>query len=111
MLVHFFFLVLFFRWSAGDGGKKKERGSFRLPCLRHRLCVRSNTWPEIGAFLCHGTGDGRTFQFALVVHDHTGVIFEVDEGTILSAEWFSLSDNHGGHDLLTQIGFALFNRG
>ena len=110
MLLHFvFFLVLFFRRSADDG-KEKELGSFRQRALRHGLCIRSNTWPEIGAFLGDGTSDGRTFQFALVVHDHAGVVFEVDEGTILSAEWLALPDDHGGQDFLAQIWFALLDR-
>ena len=65
--------------------------------------VGGNTGPEVGAFLRDGAGDGRALHFSLVVDDDTGVVLEVEEGTVSSSERLRLSDNNGGVHLKTYV--------
>jgi len=74
-------------------------------------CVRRNTGPEISAFLRDGSSDGRALHFSLVVDNNTGVIFEVQEGTVSSSESLGLSDNDGGVDLLSEFWLSFLHGG
>ena len=57
--------------------------------------VRRDSRPKIGAFFRDGTGNGRPLHLALIVHNHARVVFEVEEGTVLSAEGLRLAHDHG----------------
>jgi len=68
--------------------------------------IGGNSRPQLSALLGDGASDGGSFHFTLGVHDHTSVVFEVEVMSLASAECFSLSDEDGGHDLLTEIGLT-----
>lgn len=78
--------------------------------LLDAACVRGNLGPNVSALLGDGSGDGRALHFALVVDDDAGVVLEVDEDTVLPAEWLALSDDDCGHYLLSQLRLALLHR-
>lgn len=79
--------------------------------LLDAACVRGNLGPDVSALLGDGSGDGRALHFALVVDDDAGVVLEVDENTVLPAEWLALSDDDRRHHLLAQLGLALLHGG
>ena len=47
-------------------------------CSRRCLCDRwrcaGDTWPQLGALLAHGAGDGGTLHFTLGVDNHAGIV-------------------------------------
>ena len=73
--------------------------------------MRRDSGPKIGAFLGDGSGDGGSLHLALVVDDDSGVVLEVEEGSVFPPEGLPLSDDHGRHHLLPQLGFALLDGG
>ena len=68
--------------------------------------VGGNSGPEFSALLGDWAGDSGSLHFTLGVDDDSCVIFEVQEVALTSAESLSLSDEHCGHDLLTEIGLT-----
>lgn len=78
--------------------------------LHNRTGVRSNTRPQISAFLGNRSRDSGTLHFTLVVNDDASVIFEVDEKTFLSSPSFSLANNDGRVHLLSQFRLSLLAR-
>ena len=71
-----------------DGGDDLPDGAGR----------RSNLRPQISSFLGDGAGNTRSLHFTLRIDNHTSVIFEVKEHTVLSSPGLALSDNDGGGD-------------
>ena len=53
--------------------------------------------------------DGGTLHLTLRVDDDTGIVLEVEEDTVPSSPWLSLSADDGGHDLLSQLGLSLLD--
>lgn len=71
--------------------------------------IRSNSGPQVGTFLSNWASNSRALHFALVVDDNACIVFKVDEGTILPAEWLALSDDNCRHDLLTELRLTLLD--
>merc|ERR1712226_1627101 len=71
--------------------------------------IGSNPWPKVCALLRHRACDGRPLHLALVVDDHSSIVFEVDELAILPSEGLPLSDDDGGHHLLPELGLSLLH--
>lgn len=94
-----------------DGGVRAgdHSESVRTGALLDRRCVRGYSRPQIGALLRHRSGDGGALHFTLVVHDHAGVVFEVDERAVLPSERLALPDHDRRHHLLSQLRFTLFD--
>ena len=81
-----------------------------------------NSWPKLGALLGNWAGDGGSLHFTLWVDDDSGIIykrlltkfeltFEVKEISLSSSVCFSLSDDDGGQNLLSQLWLTLLDRG
>ena len=90
----------------------------RIGLLSSALCrsddgasVGGDSRPELGALLGNGASDGGSLHLALGVDDHASVVFEVEVMTFASAESLALSDEDGGHDLLTEVGLTLSDGG
>lgn len=79
--------------------------------LNHHTRVGGNSWPQVSTLLGDWTSDGRTLHLTLGVDNDTGVVLEVQVGTILSSPWSSLSDNDGWHNLLSQFRLTLLDGG
>ena len=73
--------------------------------------VGGDSGPQLSALLGNGTGHGGALHLALGVHDHTRVVFEVEVVTLASAESLALSDEHGWHHLLAEVGLTLSHGG
>ena len=86
-----------------------HRRSVRAHALLDRRRVRGYSRPQVGALLRHWTGDGGALHLALVVHDHAGVVLEVDERAVLPSERLALPDHDGRHHLLSQLRFTLLD--
>merc|ERR1719219_3047055 len=71
--------------------------------------VGRNSRPHVGALLRHGSRDGGSLHFAFIVHDHSGVVFEVDGRTIFAVERLRLTNNDAWHDLLTEFRLTLLH--
>ena len=69
--------------------------------------VAGNSGPEIGTLLGNGTSDGGTFHLALIIHNDSSVILEVDELPIFSSKCLPLTDDDCGHDFFPQLGLSL----
>merc|ERR1719217_1386612 len=69
----------------------------------------SHTGPQVGALLGNGAGDGTALELALGVHNHAGVIFELDEDAVLAAPGLALANHHSGGHLLAELGLALLH--
>lgn len=82
-----------------------------LNILDDHTGVRSNSWPQISAFLSDRTGNSGTLHLTLWINNDTSVVFEVEEKTVLSSPWSSLTNDNGWHDLLTEFWLTLSNRG
>jgi len=92
----------------------KARSFFTLAALSRSddgAGIGSDSRPELSALLGDGASHGGSLHFTLGVHDHTSVVFEVEVMSFASAECLSLSDEDGGHDLLTEIGLTLSHGG
>lgn len=50
-------------------------------------------------------------QTGKICTHHTSVVLEVQEDTIGSLPWLALSDDNGGHDLLSELGLSLLHCG
>ena len=72
--------------------------------------IRGNSGPHISTLLRTGSSDGGTLHFSFIVDNYTSVIFEIDEGTLLTPPSLSLSDNDGGMHLFPKFRFALITR-
>merc|ERR1711872_659342 len=72
--------------------------------------IGCNPRPEFSTFLRYRSGDGRTFHFTFVVDNNSCVIFEVQEHSILPAEWLPLSDHYCWHYLLSEFWFSFLHR-
>merc|ERR1711934_15063 len=68
-----------------------------------------NTRPHVSALLCDWTSDSGSLHLTLGVHNHTSVVFEVDDLPILPAESFPLADDYSRHHLLTKAGGSLLH--
>ena len=77
--------------------------------LLDRRRVRCYSRPQICALFRHRSGYGGALHLALVVHDHTGVILELDERAVLPSERLALPDYNRWHHLLSQLWFALLD--
>merc|ERR1719192_2730277 len=73
--------------------------------------VRRDPGPQIGAFFCYGTGDGRSLHFALVVDDDSSVILEVDKLSVFSSERLTLADDDCRHNFFAELRLALLDGG
>jgi hypothetical protein len=71
--------------------------------------VRCNLGPEIGAFFGDGAGDTGSLHLSLNVDDDTGVVFEVEEVALASADGLLLSDDDGGDNLLSELWLTLLD--
>ena len=69
-----------------------------------------NTGPKLSALLSDGASDTGTLHLALGVDDDAGVVLEVEEVTLTSADGLALSDDDGGHDLLSEFWLTLLDR-
>ena len=78
-------------------------------CSADGACVCGDTWPQLGALLGNWAGDTGSLHFTLGVDDYTCVILEVEEVTLSSADRLALADDDRGHDLLSKLGFTLFD--
>merc|ERR1712136_153602 len=72
--------------------------------------VRGNSGPQFSTLLSNGTSDGGTLHLALIVHDNTRIVLEVQEHTILSAKRLPLSDHNRWHNLFTEFWLTLLYR-
>lgn len=79
--------------------------------LDNNTGTRSNSWPQVSTLLGNWTSDGRTLHLTLRVDNDTGVVLEVQVGTILSSPWSRLSDHDGWHNLLSQFWLTLLDGG
>ena len=68
-----------------------------------------NSWPELGALLGDWAGNGGSLHLTLWVNDDSGVIFEVQEIALSSSVGFSLSDDDGGQNLLSEFWLTLLD--
>lgn len=84
----FFWSFWLFSWMAGTGHG-----------LGNRTGVWSNTWPQVGAFLCHWAGDGGALHFTLVIDNYTRIVLKIDEHPVSPSERFSLPNHNSGHNL------------
>ncbi len=80
-----------------------------FPALDDSGGSAGNLGPEIGGFLSDGASDGGALHFALGVDDDAGVVFEVEDDAVLSAEGLALADDDAGHDLLAESGVTLLD--
>lgn len=78
-----------------------------IVCSDDGASVGGDSGPELSALLGDGAGDGGSLHFALGVHDDACVVFEVQVVALPAAEGLSLADEHGGQDLLAEVGLAL----
>ena len=62
--------------------------------LNNARRVGGDTGPQVGALLRHRAGDTGSLHLSLDVHNHSGVVLEVDEVTILPAVVLALADHH-----------------
>ena len=74
--------------------------------LQDGVRVTGNSGPKIGGLLGGGASHGRALHFTLVVDNHTSVILEIDESTLLASPSLSLANNNSGVDLLSQLGLS-----
>ena len=81
--------------------------SFPLTIIHHGHVHLSADFPE--TLLTHGSRDRRTLHLSLHVHDHSGVVLEVDEDAFLPVPGLSLTDHHHGHHLLPEHRLALLH--
>lgn len=79
--------------------------------LHNNTRVGSNSWPQVSTLLGNRSSDGRTLHLTLRVDDDTGIVLEVQVGTILPSPWLGLSDNDGWHDFLSQLRLSLLDGG
>lgn len=79
--------------------------------LDNNTRVGSNSWPQVSTLLGDWTSDGGTLHLTLRVDNDTGVVLEVQEGTVLSSPRLRLSDNNCWHDLLSQFRLTLLDGG
>ena len=82
-----------------------------------------NSWPELGALLGDWAGNGGSLHLTLWVNDDSGVIYtndclvtkcalltlEVQEIALSSSVGFSLSDDDGGQNLLSEFWLTLLD--
>merc|ERR1712145_4266 len=71
--------------------------------------VRCNSWPQIGAFLGHGSSDGAALHFSFVVNDHARVVLEVQRNAILSVIRLPLSNHHRWDNLFPELRLSLLH--
>merc|ERR1719277_2478984 len=69
--------------------------------------ARCDLGPQLGTLLRHRALDSRALHLALVVHDHAGVVLEVDEDTLAAAPRLLLADDDPLQHLLPQLRLAL----
>ena len=72
--------------------------------------VAGNSGPEISTLLGNGPRDGGSLHLALIIHNDSSVIFEVDELPIFSSECLPLADNDCRHDFFPQLRLSLKKR-
>merc|ERR1719410_1873453 len=72
--------------------------------------TRGDLGPQLGALLGDGTLDGGSLHLALVVHDDTCVVLEVDEHALAAAPSLLLADDDTLQHLLPQLRLALLTR-
>ena len=72
--------------------------------------VGGDTRPEVGALLSHGAGHGRSLHLTLIVHDHTCIVLEVQECSLLTPDGLSLTHHHSGVHSLSKLGLSLLAR-
>ena len=77
--------------------------SFALSIIHHDHVHLSADLPEM--LLTHWSRDRRTRHLSLHVHNHSGVVLEVDEDTFLLVPGLPLTDHH----LLPEHRIALFH--
>lgn len=78
-----------------------------LGFLNDGTAVGSDTRPEIGTLLGHGAGDGRSLHLSLIVHNHTRIVLEIQECSLLTPNGLSLTHNDGRVHSLPKLGLAL----
>lgn len=88
-----------------------SRRLFVLILLHNDTGVGSNTGPELSSLLTDGAGDGGSLHLTLGVDDHTSIVLEVQVDTVGSSPGLALTDDNGGHDLLTELGLSLLDGG
>merc|ERR1719373_1219307 len=69
--------------------------------------ARRDLRPQFRALLSHGALDGRSLHLALVVHDDTGVVLEVQENAVGAPPSFLLPNDDTFQHLLPQLRLAL----
>lgn len=79
--------------------------------LNHNSGVGGNTGPQVSALLSDGSSDSGSLHLSLGVDNDTGVVLEVEENTVLSSPRLGLTDDNGGHDLLSQLRLSLADSG
>lgn len=79
--------------------------------LNNNTRVRGNSWPEVSALLTDGAGNGGALHLTLRVDNDTSIVLEVEVDTVLSSPGLGLTDNNGGHDLLTELRLSLLDSG
>ena len=73
--------------------------------------VGRNLGPEIGALLGDGSGDTRSLHLTSVVNNHTSIILKIQKVSFSPTDGFLLTDDDSGHDLLSELGLTLLDRG
>ena len=69
--------------------------------------VAGNSGPKVGTLLGNRSSDGRALHLALIIHNDSSVILEVDELPIFSSECLPLTDDDCRHDFFPQLGLSL----
>ena len=71
--------------------------------------MSGNLGPEVSGFLSDGAGDGGSLHFTLSVDDDAGVVFEVEDDTVLTAPRLTLANDDARHNLLAEVGVTLLD--
>ena len=72
--------------------------------------VAGDSGPKISTLLGNRSSDGGSLHLALIIHNDSSVILEVDELPIFSSECLPLTDDDCRHDFFPQLGLSLKKR-
>merc|ERR1712026_437525 len=80
-----------------------EKNSSSPECLDDRASLARNTGPKLRTFFRDRPGDRRSLHLSFLVHNNSGIVLEIDHGSVLSPPAFSLSNNHAKHNFLSKF--------
>lgn len=91
--------------------EKKESIGLNISTIESEdgASVRGDLGPQFGGFFGDGAGDGTALSFTLVVDDHSGVVFTVNEGSVGSSPGSSLSNDDGRVNFLSSFVVTLLD--